>query len=76
MTQDERWQLQYEQVMTFMEEHHRHPSKYRLEEHWMLNWIKHTKKMIAKEGYPADRVEKFNILIELANKYQTVNQYK
>ena len=75
MTQSERWQAQYEQVMTFMEEHHRRPSKHRLEEHQMLNWIKHTKKMIEKEGYPADRIEKFKKLLELADKYRRVNQY-
>lgn len=75
MTQDERWQIQYEQVMAFMEEHHRRPSKHRLEEHQMLNWIKHTKKMIAKEGYSPDRVEKFKALLELADKYRKINQY-
>ena len=76
MTQNERWQSQYTQVMTFMEEHQRRPSKHRLEEHQMLNWIKHTKKMIEKEGYPADRIEKFKKLMEIADKYRRVNQYK
>ena len=33
MTQDERWQRQYEEMMTFMENNHRRPSKHRLEEH-------------------------------------------
>ena len=75
MTQEERWLTQYEQVMTFMEEHHRRPSKHRLEEHQMLNWVKHTKKMIEKEGYPSDRIEKFKTLLELADKYRRVNQY-
>ena len=32
MTQDERWQRQYEEMMTFMENNHRRPSKHRLEE--------------------------------------------
>ena len=44
MTQDERWQQQYEQMMAFMNENHRRPSKHRLEEHDMLNWYKATKK--------------------------------
>ena len=48
MTQDERWQRQYEEMMTFMETNHRRPSKHRLEEHDMLNWFKSTKKQIAK----------------------------
>ncbi len=40
MTQDERWQRQYEEMMSFMESYHRRPSKHRLEEHDMLNWFK------------------------------------
>ena len=32
MTQEERWQQQYEQMMSFMETNQRRPSKYRLEE--------------------------------------------
>lgn len=47
MTQDEKWQKQYEHMMTFMEANHRRPSKYKLEEHDMLNWFEATKKQIA-----------------------------
>ena len=36
MTQDERWQRQYEEMMTFMENNHRRPSKHRLEEHILM----------------------------------------
>lgn len=40
MTQDERWLARYNQVKGFIEREHRNPSKYRLEEHDMLNWLK------------------------------------
>ena len=76
MTQDERWQQQYEQMMAFMNENHRRPSKHRLEEHDMLNWYKATKKRIAKGELPKDRLEKFNTLQEVAEKYRRLNQYK
>lgn len=76
MTQDERWQQQYEQMMAFMNENHRRPSKHRLEEHDMLNWYKATKKRIAKGGLSKDRLEKFNTLQEVAEKYRRLNQYK
>ena len=76
MTQDEKWQLQYEQMMDFMETNHRRPSKHRIEEHDLLNWFKHTKKMIAKGDYPTDRLEKFAKLLELADKYRRKNQYQ
>ena len=76
MTQDERWQQQYEQMMAFMNENHRRPSKHRLEEHDMLNWYKATKKRIAKGELSEDRLEKFNILQEVAEKYRRLNQYR
>ena len=40
MTQDERWNLRYQEVIDFIETNHRNPSKHRLEEHDMLNWLK------------------------------------
>ena len=76
MTQDERWQQQYEQMMAFMNENHRRPSKHRLEEHEMLNWYKATKKRIAKGELSEDRLEKFKTLQEIAEKYRRLNQYK
>ena len=75
MTQDERWQAQYDLMMAFMKENHRRPSKHRLEEHDMLNWYKHTKKMIARGDYPADRIAKFKILQDIADEYRRLNQY-
>ena len=62
-------------MMAFMEEKHRRPSKHRLEEHDILNWYKHTKKMIARGDYSADRIAKFNILQDTAGKYSRLNQY-
>lgn len=75
MTQEEKWQIQYDQMMTFMKENHRRPSKHRLEEHDMLNWFKATKKRIAKGELPADRLEKFKELLEVAKEYRRKNQY-
>ena len=37
MTQDERWQARYGEVLSFVENNHRNPSKHRIEEHDMLN---------------------------------------
>ena len=76
MTQEERWQQQYEQLMSFMETNQRRPSKYRLEEHDMLNWFKATKKRIAKGELSEERLKKFNVLLEVADKYLRLNQYK
>jgi hypothetical protein len=76
MTQEEKWQIQYDQMMTFMKENHRRPSKHKLEEHDMLNWFKATKKRIAKGELPADRLEKFKELLEVAKEYRRKNQYQ
>ncbi len=40
MTQEEKWQQRYKEVVDFIEANHRNPSKHRLEEHDMLNWVK------------------------------------
>ena len=40
MTQDERWNKRYQDVMDFLAKNHRNPSRHRLEEHDMLNWVK------------------------------------
>ena len=48
MTQEERWMQNYNEVMTFIEANHRNPSKHRIEEHLMLNWVKHNRKLLNK----------------------------
>jgi len=37
MTQEERWIERFNEVIGFLEESHRNPSKHRIEEHDMLN---------------------------------------
>ena len=44
MTQDERWMIHYNEVKEFIEREHRNPSKYRLEEPDLLNWVKANRK--------------------------------
>ena len=46
MSQDERWLAKYEEVKGFIETNHRNPSKHRIEEHDMLNWVKANRKRI------------------------------
>ena len=75
MTQDERWQAKYNEVKTFIEENHRNPSKYNLEEHDMLNWLKaNRKKMNAGELKP-ERVEQFKELLAMVEENKHVNQW-
>lgn len=46
MTQDELWLRKYNEVLDFMETNHRNPSKHRVEEHLMLNFVKHNRKLL------------------------------
>ena len=76
MTQDERWMLRYDEVMNFLEENHRNPSKHRIEEHDILNWLKANRKAMNKGEMKPERVEKFRILLEMTEQYRRKNQYE
>ena len=76
MTQEQRWLTKYNQVITFIETNHRNPSRHRIEEHDMLNWVKHQRKLVNAGELKPERIEKFKKLTELANKYKRVNQYQ
>jgi len=60
----------------FIEENHRNPSKYRLEEHDMLNWLKANRKAMNAGKMKAERVEKFRKLLEMTEQYRRKNQYE
>lgn len=75
MTQEERWLVRYNEVKGFIEENKRNPSRHRIEEHDMLNWIKANRKHMNAGKMKTERVEKFNQLLELGERYKHVNQY-
>lgn len=76
MTQDERWQANYDEVMEFIENNRRNPSRHRIEEHDMLNWYKANRKVMNAGKMKAERVEKFKILLEMTEQYKRKNQYQ
>ena len=75
MTQDELWELNYHEYLNFMMEQKRRPSKHRLEEHKMLNWLKFQKKQLAQGKMNSQRIKKFNQLLEQADLLRRKNQY-
>ena len=75
MTQDERWEVRYNEVKTFIETNKRNPSKHRIEEHDMLNWLKASRKKLNFGVLKQERVAKFKELLELVEEYKRVNQY-
>lgn len=48
MTQEERWNIRYNEVRAFIETNHRNPLRHRIEEYDMLNWVKTNRKAMNK----------------------------
>lgn len=76
MTQEERWQKRYEEVLDFVEVNHRSPSRPRIEEHDMLNWLKATRKRMNAGSLEESRLKRFNELLVLCEQYKRKNQYQ
>lgn len=76
MTQDEKWNLRFQEVKDFIETNHRNPSKHRLEEHNMLSWIKQQRKLMNSGKLKEERIEPFKRLLGLIEENKRVNQYK
>ena len=75
MTQDERWSVRYNEVKRFIEENKRNPSRHRIEEHDMLNWVKANRKVMNAGKMKPERVEAFKKLLEMMEECKRVNQY-
>jgi hypothetical protein len=67
--------VKYQEVMEFLEENHRNPSKHRIEEHDMLNWVKANRKALNAGKLKEERVGKFRKLLALMEECKRVNQY-
>ena len=76
MTQNERWYTQWKEVMDFMEEKHRRPSKFVDEERGMRNWWKHQQKLMNAGELKGSRIEMFLQMLEMGERYRRVNQYE
>ena len=75
MDQDTRWLTRYNEVMTFIETNKRNPSKHRIEEHDMLNWLKANRKQMNAGTLKPERVEAFEKLLAKMEECKRVNQY-
>ena len=76
MTQEKRWLAQYNGVLEFIKMNHRNPSKHRIEEHDMLNWLKANRKVMNAGKMKPERVEKFKELLAMTELYRRKNQYE
>lgn len=75
MTQDERWIAKYNEVVEFIETNHRNPSRHRIEEHDMLNWLKANRKRMNAGELREERLAKFKTLLSLVEGIKRKNQW-
>ena len=76
MRQDERWLARYNELKTFIETNKRNPSKHRMEEHNMLNWLKANRRLLNAGKMKLERIKLFDELLTLIEQYKRVNQYQ
>ena len=76
MDQETRWLKRYQEVVSFIETNHRNPSKHRIEEHDMLNWVKANRKVMNAGALKPDRLELFRVLLAKMEEYKRKNQYE
>lgn len=76
MTQDERWAAKYNEVKGFIERVRRNPSKHRIEEHDMLNWLKASRKKMNAGELKEERLSMFKDLLALVEENKRKNQYE
>ena len=69
MDQETRWLTKYKEVMEFIERCHRNPSRHRIEEHDMLNWVKANRKRMNARELKEPRLGKFKELLALSEQY-------
>ena len=75
MTQDEKWMVRYNEVVEFISTNHRNPSKHRIDEHDMLNWLNANRKHLNAGTLKPERQEPFNKLLALIEENKHLNQY-
>ena len=68
MTQDEKWMIRYDEVVGFIEANHRNPSKHRVEEHLMLNWVKQQWKLMNAGKLKPERNPSLSVISSVVEK--------
>ena len=76
MTQEERWLTKYKEVVEFIETNQRNPSRHRIEEHDILNWVKANRKRMNAGELKPERVEAFKRLLAMMEQYRRKNQWE
>lgn len=75
MNRLEQWDMQFKLIWDFVTENHRGPSRHRVEEHKMLNWMKYNRKKLNRNEFDPVRKEKMLALKAMIHSFNRVNQY-
>lgn len=76
MTQEEKWNLRFQEVKDFIETNHRNPSRHFVENRNLLSWVKQQRKLLNAGKLKAERLERFNQLTELWEENKRKNQWE
>lgn len=76
MTQDDKWLDKYNEVVDFIKVNQRNPSRHRIEEHDLLNWVKANRKKMNTGELKESRLGMFKELLALVEENRHVNQWK
>ena len=77
MTQNEAWNIKYNEVMKFIESNKRNPSRYDDTERGLYcNWLRHNRKLLNAGEMRTDRLRRFERLMALMESYRHKNQYE
>lgn len=76
MTQEEKWLARYKEVMEFIKRNKRNPSRHRIEDHLMLNWVKQQRKLVNAGELKPERMEAFKRLMEIWEENKRKNQWE
>lgn len=76
MTQEERWQERFNDVKSFIETNHRHPSKYHDGEKLMVHFLKRNRKLMNAGELMEPKLGWFRELLKLCEEYKRVNQWR
>lgn len=75
MKREEQWKEKYDNLWKFVSENHRGPSRHRIEEKDMLNWLKYNRKLLNRDALPPERKKALIKLKALITSFHRVNQY-
>ena len=76
MTQEERWQQNYDEVIQFVKTNRRNLSKYEMTERRLYTWMKHNRKQMNAGVLKLERAAAFKELLAVCEGYRRKNQYE